>query len=222
MALDDRADRHDGLIAIGGVARRAGDFPRVARIAWRDRLSVLDAPVVVKTLAVTLCTGVASLGLYTYLAEVAARRGYSGSTRAFIWAWGLGGMIGALLIGRLIDSYLPPRKATPLLLMVMAVAFMLLEWGPLRVAGVGCFLWGLAGWASVAPQQHALLSFAPRHTTAAIAWNSSVNYLGGAIGAALGSAMLSAHLSAQALVLGAISSVVIALLLHASKGRPAN
>jgi predicted MFS family arabinose efflux permease len=82
---------------------------------------------------------------------------------------------------------------------------------------LGCFVWGLAGWASVAPQQHALVSHDTAHATAAIAWNSSINYLGSAIGAALGSVALGAHLPAQWLPVGALAAVVVTLLIHLAK-----
>ncbi|HZH62119.1 MAG TPA: hypothetical protein VEY70_21650 [Metabacillus sp.] len=42
------------------------------------------------------------------------------------------------------------------------------------------------GWASLAPQQHALLISQPRHGKAAVALNSSANYLGSAVGSTLG------------------------------------
>ena len=126
-------------------------------------------------------------------------------------------MIGALLIGRLIDGRLPARRATPLLLVGLGVAFALFGWGGPIIAGAGCFLWGLTGWASVAPQQHALTSRDPKHAAASIAWNASLNYLGGALGALVGSAALSTHMPAQFLVPGAIAVVAAALAFHVAK-----
>jgi predicted MFS family arabinose efflux permease len=159
----------------------------------------------------------ASLGLYTYLAEVTSARGMAAFTHAFIWLWGLGGMIGALLIGRIIDRHLPPARATLILLVLLGAGFVLVGWGSVSAAGLGCFLWGLAGWASVAPQQHALVTHDDAHATAALAWNSSVNYLGGAIGAAAGSMALHADFPAQLLAIGALVSVVVAILMHLAK-----
>ncbi len=206
-----------GAVAFAGVAARRRGYPAAPRIAWRDRLAALRAPFAAATLGVTFWTGLASLGLYTYLAEIAGARGMAGHVPLFIWLWGLGGMTGALLIGRLIDRRLPPRRASLLLLSLLGVGLALLGWGPAAAAGIGCFLWGLAGWASVAPQQHALLTRAPAHATASIAWNSSVNYLGGAVGAALGSLALSRHLPAQWLPAGALAALGAAMLLHILK-----
>jgi predicted MFS family arabinose efflux permease len=157
------------------------------------------------------------LGLYTYLAEVMAACGAGALVHVFIWLWGLGGMAGALLVGRVIDRALPPPRATLLLLLLLGLGFALLGWGTPPVMGVACFLWGLAGWASIVPQQHALVSRVGAQATAAIAWNSSVNYLGRAIGAALGSAALTHH-GAAWLPWGAMASVV-AVVMHLVKPR---
>ncbi|MCL2656639.1 MAG: MFS transporter [Betaproteobacteria bacterium] len=206
-----------GLVAAAGVAVRASGFPVPAAIAWRDRLAALRAPFSLTTLSVTLWTGIASLGLYTYLAEVAAARGMAAAVPVLIWAWGLGGMAGAMLIGRVIDRHLPPARATTAVLTLLGIGFFLAGWGTPALVGAGCFLWGLAGWASIAPQQHALVTHDPAHATEAIAWNSSLNYLGGAIGAAAGSAALSAHLTAFWLPVGALVAVSVALALHLAK-----
>ncbi len=205
-----------GLVAAAGVAGHTRGFPATSQIAWRDRLAVLRRPFALTTLGVTLWTGIASLGLYTYLAEVTVACGVATSTHAFIWLWGLGGMVGSLLIGRIIDQRLPPKRATLLLLVLLGLGLVLVGSGILMATGAGCFLWGLAGWASVAPQQHTLISHDPMRGTTSIAWNSSVNYLGGAIGAAVGSLALSVHLPAQWLPTGALVAVVIALLIHVS------
>lgn len=211
-----------GLIASFGVAARVEGFPTVPAIAWRDRLAALRAPFTFVTLGVTLWMGIASLGLYTFLAEVAAARGMAESVHVAIWLWGLGGMAGALLIGRILDQHLVPERATLIVLGLLGIGFVLVGWGPPAAAAIGCFLWGLAGWASVAPQQHALVSYDAAHATAAIAWNSSVNYLGSAIGAAVGSAALEAHLSARWLPVGALAAVVAAIVFHLAKSRKIN
>ncbi len=77
----------------------------------------------------------------------------------------------------------------------------------------------LAGWASVAPQQHALVTQNHAHATSSIAWNSSVNYLGSAVGATVGSVALSAHISASWLPLGAVAVVIVAAGIHLIKMR---
>lgn len=206
-----------GMTAILGVASRTEGFPIMPVISWQERLQALIDPFTRATLGVTLWAGVASLGLYTYLAEIAAGHRMASLTHAFIWLWGLGGMVGALLIGRVIDRYLPPARATNTILLMLGMGFILVGWGLRIEVGLGCFLWGMAGWASVPPQQHALLTHNSKTAAAAIAWNSSANYLGGAIGAALGSLLLASHLPVYWLPAGALGATAIALLIHLNK-----
>lgn len=207
-----------GMMAAIGVASE-GRFPAPPVVPWRSRLTALRRPFILATLGVTLWTAVGSLGLYTYLAETAAARGLGNFTPVFIWSWGLGGMAGALMIGRVTDQYLAPARAVLILLVLLVIGFALVGHAPLAGVCAGCFLWGAAGWASVAPQQHALVSYDPEHATASIAWNSSVNYLGGAIGAAGGSLALSKDPSAAWLPAGAMAAVVVAIVIHLAKGR---
>ncbi|MCJ2186228.1 MFS transporter [Novosphingobium beihaiensis] len=205
-----------GLASMAGVARQTA-FPRTPAVTWRERMAALHRPFTWATLGVTLWTAIGSLGLYTYLAETAAARAMAEDTPMLIWTWGLGGMAGALLIGPVIDRYLPAARATLILLAMLALGFALVGYAPFAGVGAGCFLWGLAGWGSVAPQQHALVSRNPGHAAALIAWNSSANYLGGAIGATAGSLMLTAHLSARWLPAGAIAAACVAIVIHAGK-----
>jgi predicted MFS family arabinose efflux permease len=205
-----------GVLAASGVAR-AGSFPALTPVKWKERLSVLTEPFILSTLAVTLCTGIASLGLYTYIAEVLSSRAMGNFTGSFIWLWGLGGMAGALFIGKALDQQLTSARATLLLLILLGMGFALIGYAPVALAGIGCFIWGMCGWASLAPQQHVLVSYAPKQATASVAWNSSANYLGSGIGVALGSVALNSGVTANWLPVGAMIAVLLALMLHSLK-----
>jgi len=208
-----------GLIAISGVVKQTRLLPASPVIHWRTRFEVLGSPFIRSTLGVTLCTGIASLGLYTYLAEVLSARQMGEFINVFIWSWGVGGMAGALAIGRIIDRYLAPRKATFMLLALLFISLNLVGYAPAVMTGIGCFLWGMAGWSSLAPQQHALVMYSPDHATVSIAWNSSANYLGSAIGVASGAIILHSRLAAFWLPAGAAVIIAIAILLHFFKPR---
>lgn len=211
-----------GFLSAFGVVGRTNSFPTSEPIGWKERLSALTEPFILSTLSVTLWTGIASLGLYTYMAEILSSRTMSGLTDTFIWVWGLGGMAGALFIGRAIDQHLTPARATLILLMLLGIGFALVGYAPSVLVGTGCFIWGLSGWASMAPQQHALVTHSPKHATASVAWNSSANYLGSGIGAALGSVALNADIPASWLPAGALMAALIALVLHFIKSRQVN
>lgn len=207
-----------GILAASGVGR-ASSFPAPTPVRWKERLSVLTEPFILSTLTVTLCTGIASLGLYTYMAEVLSSRDMSSFTGIFIWLWGLGGMAGALFIGRAIDQHLTSARATLILLLLLGMGFALMGYAPALLAGIGCFIWGMCGWASMAPQQHVLVTYAPKQATASVAWNSSANYLGSGIGATLGSAALNSDIAASWLPAGSLMALLLALTLHSIKLR---
>lgn len=205
-----------GLLTAGGISMRQA-YPASQTIKWRERLSALTGFFTLSTLGVTLWTGIASLGLYTFMAEILSSRSMTDWTNIFIWLWGIGGMVGALFIGHIVDHHLPASKATLVLLVIMGIGFALMGYAPTPWAAAGCFIWGMCGWASMAPQQHALVSHAPRQAAASIAWNSSANYLGSGIGAALGSAALNAGIPTKWLPASAVTAVGLALILHLIK-----
>lgn len=81
---------------------------------------------------------------------------------------GVGGIIGSFSIGHLIDWSQRPRWLQLALLIMMTVAIGFIPIGlqldsPLMF--VPFLLWGMAGWASLAPQQHVLLQLQPENGT---------------------------------------------------------
>ncbi|ECI3886706.1 MFS transporter [Salmonella enterica subsp. enterica] len=208
-----------GLVAITGVAQSPYVFQKGRAFSWKVRFDALCSPFVLLTLSVTFCTGAASLGLYTYLAKVLFSRHMGDFINIFIWLWGTGGMVGALLIGRIIDRYLEPVRATFILIMLLCVSFIMVEYMNFIWAGIGCFVWGVVGWASLAPQQHTLVTYSPEHATVLIAWNASANYLGGATGSVLGSFNLYTHMPIYWIPVGAMVVTVVAIFLHLIKNQ---
>ena len=73
-------------------------------------------------------------------------------------------------------------------------------------------IWGAVGWASQAPQQHTLLALQPQHGDAAVALNSSCNYLGSAVGSGLGGLLMWIGLSPTRLPFAAALVILVALL----------
>src|SRR5699024_4717262 len=119
----------------------------------------------------------------------------------YLWFWGIGGLIGAFGVGSLIDRTRAPAVLMACLLGLLAVAAVLVPStaGILGLGLVPFLAWGLAGWASQTPQQHVLLEEAGSNGSAAVALNSSFNYLGSGIGSALGGGVLAAGANANLL-----------------------
>lgn len=181
-----------GAAAIAGIMLRFPDFPTTAPPSLRQRLGMMASGRVAATVGVTFLTSVASLGLYTYTASILQELAGIRNITAYLWAWGIGGVVGSLFIGSMIDRTGKPGRLMASILAIMAVAMFGLPFGirHLPLGFIPFFLWGMTGWASQAPQQHVLLRLQPRHGPAAVALNSSVNYLGSSVGASLGGGVL--------------------------------
>jgi len=208
-----------GIISFLGIMCHKSSFPTPARIPWRSRIKTLYDPYILKTLSVTLLAGIASLGLYTYIAEVLSARDMDNQTTFFIWLWGVGGMVGALFVGKVIDQHLRSHQATLVLLSLLIFSYFLVSHAPVYLVGFSCLVWGLAGWSCMAPQQYDLVSRDPSQANISIAWNSSANYLGSAIGASLGAFMLSMSITPALLPIGAALVTACALVIHINKAK---
>ncbi|NEW05802.1 MFS transporter [Paenibacillus sp. SYP-B3998] len=203
-----------GAAAIVGIMVRLSDFPVAAPPSLRQRLGMMASRRVAATVGITFLTSVASLGLYTYVAAILQELAGIRNITAYLWAWGIGGVVGSLFIGSLIDRTRRTGTLMVGILAIMALAMFSLPFSIhyLLLGFIPFFLWGVTGWASQAPQQHVLLQLQPQHGPAAVALNSSANYLGSSIGASLGGGVLLIGLSPSQLPYLAGCLVAIALL----------
>lgn len=205
-----------GAIALAGLRVFFPSITPPPPPSLAERIALLRQPTILAVVAVTFLISVASLGLYTFVAPLLAEAGHAGSMPTFLWAWGLGGIAGSFSVGHLIDRVRNGRPVIAALTIVLALTFAVLP-AALQVgfvAVVPFFVWGMLGWASQAPQQHSLIEDHPNHGAAAVALNSSANYLGSAVGALAGSFLLT-HLAApHMLPLAAAGCVLAALVIH--------
>ncbi|WP_017596682.1 MFS transporter [Nocardiopsis potens] len=219
------------LVTALGAAVMAGTallLPRLepagaAAPAERRAALLLDravAPVV----GVSFLAAVASLGLYTYLAPVLADAGGVRSVVPHLWAWGLGGVAGSLVIGPLTDRFGRLRGTVGAIMAVLVLAQALVPAAAHlhpAAAALPLLLWGAVGWALQVPQQQRLLGIAgERRGGVAVALNNSALYLGSATGAALGGAALSAGVPAGVLPWAASGVAAAGLVLHLATARP--
>lgn len=205
-----------GLIATIGISMRGkSGIADVAAPSLRARLVTLTRGPNVVTMLVTLLTGVSSLGLYTYFLPLLDGLGLSHHKMWLIWVWGIGGAVGALLVGRVVDAVPRPLLVTVFITALLAVTFALLGWNVSVVVSAMCvFAWGVLGWSSLAPQQHTLITANPADGTTAVAANASANYLGSALGASAGAVVIDAGVAGAGLALIAVVPAVIACILQ--------
>ena len=200
-----------GGTALAGIALRGGDLPAISASGPAERLRSITRPKNLLTVTVTLLTGVASLGLYTYLTVVLSEGSLASHQNIAIWVWGLGGAAGALGIGRLADKY-DPLRLSAVILGGLTCALLGMTQGQVPVlVVVSLFVWGLCGWASLAPQQQVLLQTNPADGATAVAANASANYLGSALGTTAGSLLVAAHASPTVLCGSAAAVAALAL-----------
>lgn len=179
-----------------------------------ERVSILRNLKVAVIVAVSFLTAVASLGLYTFISLIVTNLNAKYSITEYFWVWGVGGMIGSFTVGKIIDKTRAPRIVMVFILALLALSLLTI---PLTIklpiiSFIPFLMWGMMGWASQTPQQHALISVEPRHTSAAVALNSSINYLGGAVGTVLGGILLSSKISATTLTYLACLVAIIAVI----------
>ncbi len=211
-----------GLITLIGVFALIGiRFHRGEKILNVDapnltaRLQSISATPNLLIISVTFLTGIASLGLYTYISPVLSASTLSNHQTLAIWIWGLGGAIGVLSIGKIVDRAQKSTTITTYILVALAISLTLL--GLISNATITLLMlltWGMLGWSSLAPQQHTLLATNPDDGTTAVAANSSANYLGAAVGSALGALAISAGFTGLSLPLLAVVPIIVAVILH--------
>lgn len=200
-----------GTIALLGIITRKTDLPSIPATPPAERLRALARRANLLTVTVTFLIGIASIGLYTYLAVVLATTALKPHTTAAIWVWGLGGAIGTFGIGRLVDRG-NPFHLNIAALMGLTLALAGVTSGSPIILLISVFVWGLCAWGYLTPQQHILLSSNPSDGATAVAANASANYLGGSVGALLGSLLLTLPTGASALPWSAAAVAAVATL----------
>lgn len=94
-----------GAIALTGLAVWLTQVPADPPVPVRARLAALTDRAVLPVVGVSFLAAVASLGLYAYLAPVLESSGGvgEGGVAPYLWAWGIGGILGSVLAGPLVD-----------------------------------------------------------------------------------------------------------------------
>ncbi len=200
-----------GLLACLGVGLTLPSAgTRVAPPRLRARVAVLGERGVARIALVTFAASGTSIGAYTYVSALLRDTDGATSTAGYLWVWGVGGMVGCLGVGFLIDAWRNTRSLQTVILATLALALLTFPLLGRSFAGalVGLFVWGAAGWSSLAPQQHRLLALTREHGTVAVALNSSALYLGSSAGATLGGILVDAHGAVlECLVLGGVAAL---------------
>lgn len=205
-----------GLFAIISISILLPNFKIMAPPNLKERFKLFTNFHVLRVILVTFCAAIASLGLYTYLADILKMYHRSDDLTLYLTAWGLGGIVSSFSIGVMIDKFKNTNILMLIILMGLAMSFALipmtihLKWVSLLIF----LLWGAMGWATQAPQQHILLKHHSSYGSASVALNSSINYLGSSVGAALGGLILNHSANITYLIYSALFIGLLGLLLQ--------
>lgn len=209
------------LAALCGVASlavfmtlpRALRTPPLSLAAWKQVLTRAD----ILTLLLVTCLFVA--GQFTEYPYVAAKLkselGASAQQIAVLLAiYGLAGLLGSAIAARAIDRLGAPVTANVALCIVLVgIGLWAFGGSSLALATVGLVVWGCSGGPAISAQQARLIASGPEVSSASVALNTSVLYLGQAFGTAVGGAMVT---SDRAPLAGIASIVLIAAALMGS------
>jgi predicted MFS family arabinose efflux permease len=182
------------LIAICLLAKFLPRDVPVATVAARSWLRLFRKRAPMLVVAATVLSMAGQYTLFTYIAALLARLhglDLSGLSALLIW-FGVTGMFGNALAGRVVDRIGATRVATSGIAVLAIAIFILANSAAslfLTIVAIG--LWGAAAFAINSAQQARLVNQDPRLASATLALNTSALYVGQACGALLGGIAIS-------------------------------
>jgi predicted MFS family arabinose efflux permease len=128
--------------------------------------------------------------------------------------WNVGGLIGSLCIGYVVDRMGKPKCVMAMIMTTLLAMYLLVPvLRSVPVLGLIPFLiWGAMGWSTMTPQQYRLSQLKPGHEATLVALNSSAVSLGGVAGAALGGLVIESGLDPKNLPYVAAGLIFCALV----------
>jgi len=187
------------LITLVGIAIRQPALQVSAPPSLVEQFHLLIDRRVLSVIGVTLLTATGSLGLYAYIAPMLS--GTVISSEAALSFWNIGGLIGSIGIGYVVDRGGKPQLLMAAILIALSLVITVIPiFRSVPVLGLLPFLlWGTLSWATVAPQQCRLIALKSNHDTTLVALNTSAFSLGSVVGIALGGLALGGGLGAKTL-----------------------
>lgn len=192
-----------GGLAVGSALAAAGVYMvlpatlHAARMSLKSWGEVITRPAILLLLTATSLQVMGQFTLFPYLAAELRRASLADpSAIALALAlYGGAGLFGSIMAARTVSTLGAARTH---IIALIAMALGLLGWSlfsaSLAPAIISVFVWGLGFGAGVSMQQARLISVAPALSSASVALNTSVLYLGQAGGTAIGTDLITRNL----------------------------
>ncbi|MDP4501165.1 MFS transporter [Nonomuraea turcica] len=163
-----------GVVGLAWVAAVVPELRIPASGRLKERFTPLGDRRVLAVLVTQLLMFAAGFTAYTYIGSL-----FDLPLPAVLWAWGLGGVVGNQLGGRLTDAY-GPRKMIMVGLAASTVFMALIPVANLAlpIALGWAFLWGALGWLVAPAQQFRTVAAVPDNVPIGLGLLSSAQYLG--------------------------------------------
>jgi len=208
-----------GLAALAAVLSAAmalgvRNVPLGTPVGVRRRFAVLADRRVLLTLVATLFVLCGFNVVYIFSSAVTAEvTGGSGALLAvLLLIFGISGVVGNLVAGRLTDRYGNRRVTVPFLgIQVVVLAVLPFASGSLVATGVLFAIWGASANAATLPIQHRLIEIDPATAGVALSWYSTAMYAGIAVAPPVGAAALAIGGASLVPIVGA-AAILLALL----------
>ncbi|MES2938612.1 MAG: MFS transporter [Pseudomonadota bacterium] len=202
------------LIGLAALMLRFTPLPSISLgivRTFRERVAPLADPRVLAALLPSIFIWMGSNTVYLFTTAMFGGFGF-GMAQMLLVSFGIGGIAGSFLGGRVADAW-GARRALPACLVVAVANLACMSAFP-QLPGVqlaGYMVMACCGWALFPLQQSRLLAMAPQHRTLVLSLNNSAANLGTALGSALG-ALTMVRAGASGLLLAATAVTGVALL----------
>jgi predicted MFS family arabinose efflux permease len=212
------------LAAMVGVHLMLPSIPKGAQRSWSQWMSVFKVRQVRLIVSVTTMAMVAQFTVFTYVAELVHATISDGSRAVALTllAFGIAGVTGNQLSGRLADAWGPSRTIRSAIALMGASFVGLGVMSQLDRSVIGAVVtvllvlaWGVGGWGFLPAQQLRLVRSAPDAGPLVLSVNASSNYLGIALGGAIGGGVLAIGSLTAVVIVGAAMAVVAVALVGA-------
>lgn len=176
-----------------GIGRNPQRGEVSTKLSLADCLNRLRERPVVVTLLTTFFVLSGLYISYTYIAVIFDRvTDGAGTIMALLQSvWGVAGILGLMIAGRLTDRW-GSRAVACMAMIVVFIDFAVLPWtsAHLTTAIMAVFVWGICGWGFTVPQQHRLIQNAPQAAPVALGLYAMTVYGGTSTSAIVGAAGL--------------------------------